>query len=376
MATMHDKYGLAAVVNAAGTFTALGVSRSSPEVSRAAGDALREFFVIDELQQAASEALARLTGAEAGAVTHCVSAAITLSVAAAMMGDAPDRVAALPDVGGAPNRVVLPAGHAVNYGHSILQDIRLAGGVPAIAGTTSACSAADIEAALADPAVACLLLVSSRLVAGPPLDMAACVRVAHARGVPAIIDGAAQDLRISELLATGADLVLVSAHKYMAAPTAGLIVGRKDLVAAVRAHEKGIGRAMKASKEAICGVLAAIEERERLDIRAWSAAQAEKVRQFVERAAGIPGIAATAVADPAGMPFSRVHLAVDPSRCGIDAVAAAQRLQASTPSVWVMPHRLDKGEIVLELVPLDQREIDTLLDCLSNVMRAARGTQA
>ena len=61
-----------------------------------------------------------------------------------------------------------------------------------------------------------------------------------------------------------ADLVLVSAQKYLASPTAGLIIGRKRLVHACRAHEKGIGRAMKATKEAVIGVLAALEERQNL----------------------------------------------------------------------------------------------------------------
>lgn len=85
------------------------------------------------------------------------------------------------------------------------------------------------------------------------------VAAAHAQGLPAIIDAAAQDMRIDDLLKTGADLVLVSAHKYLASPTAGLVIGKKHMVDAVRAQGKGIGRAMKASKEAICDVLATIE---------------------------------------------------------------------------------------------------------------------
>jgi uncharacterized pyridoxal phosphate-dependent enzyme len=375
---IHDRYALTRVINAAGAFTPLGVSRSSAAVGRAAGEALGEFFVMDELQDAAGAAIARLSGGEAGAVTHCVAAGITLSIAAAMAGGAAARVAALPDTTGMPTRVVIPAGHVIDYGHSILQAIRLAGATPVVAGSERRCTIEDLEAELAhgetahggtaQDETACLLLVSSRLTRGEAVDLAGAVAAAHRRGLPAIIDGAAQDLRIAELLATGADLVLVSAQKYLAAPTAGLVIGRADLVAAVRAHEKGIGRAMKASKEAICGVLAAIEERETADPAAWQRAQDEKVAGFVRRAETIPGVAAALVADPTGAPFSRARLTIVPTRAGMDAAALAQALRSGTPPVWVMKQGLDEGQVNLELVPLDAGEVETILARLAEIL--------
>ena len=367
---IHDRYALTRVINAAGAFTPLGVSRSSAAVGRAAGEALGEFFVMDELQDAAGAAIARLSGGEAGAVTHCVAAGITLSIAAAMAGGAAARVAALPDTTGMPTRVVIPAGHVIDYGHSILQAIRLAGATPVVAGSERRCTIEDLEAELPHGETACLLLVSSRLTRGEAVDLAGAVAAAHRRGLPAIVDGAAQDLRIAALLATGADLVLVSAQKYLAAPTAGLVIGRADLVAAVRAHEKGIGRAMKASKEAICGVLAAIEERETADPAAWQRAQDEKVAGFVRRAETIPGIAAALVADPTGAPFSRARLTVDPARAGMDAAALAQALRSGTPPVWVMKQGLDEGQVNLELVPLDAGEVETILARLAEILAA------
>ena len=178
-----------------------------------------------------------------------------------------------------------------------------------------------IQAALAHADTACLLLVSSRLVRGNPIDLQQAVAAAHRRGVAAIIDGAAQDMRIGELIATGADLVLVSAHKYLASPTAGLVIGRRQLVEAVRAQHKGIGRGMKPTKEAIVGALAAIEERQRLDLPEWRQAQDQKVSAFVASANGLNGISARSEVDPAGMPFSRVCLRVDEERARLDARA-------------------------------------------------------
>ena len=366
--TLHDRYGLSHIVNAAGSFTPLSVSRSSAGVGQAAGEALTQFFVIDQLQDVLSAAVSRFTSADAAVAVHCVAAGITLSIAAVMAGSDPVRIAALPNTNGMRNRVVIPAGHAVNYGHPIEQDIRLAGATPILAGSAERCSSHDIATALADPDTACLLLVSSRLVRGQVIDLQQTVAEAHRRGVPAIIDGAAQDMRIGDLLATGADLVLVSAHKYLASPTAGLVLGRRDLVDAVRAQQKGIGRAMKPSKEALIGVLAAIEERQRLDLAEWREVENRKVSTFVARAGKIKGIAARSEADPAGMPFSRACLGIDRERARLDANAVVNALKSGSPSIWVMEHRLADAELVLELVQVSESELEIILLRLSDLL--------
>jgi len=363
--TLHRTYGLTRILNARGTYTPLGVSRASAAIGRAVSEALSGFFVIDELQSRLSDVVSHMTGAQAATVTHCVASGITLSIAASMAGADPDKVAALPDASGLPNRVVVPAGHAVDYGHPILTDIRLAGGIPVLAGTPARCTLDDLAHALADARTACLLLVSSRLVRGERIDLAEAAAAAHRRGVPAIIDGAAQDMRIQELLATGADLVLVSPHKYMASPTAGLVIGRRPLVDAVRAQERGIGRAMKATKEAIVGVLAALEERQTLDLDAWRAEQDRKLRWFLDHTKSIAGIDTRALPDPAGMPFSRAGLQVDPSHPLKTAPALASALQQGEPSIWVMDHLAAQGQLVLELVPLDQDELQEIVERLT-----------
>jgi uncharacterized pyridoxal phosphate-dependent enzyme len=369
MSSLHHTYGLMPVINAAGSYTPVGVSRSTRAVADVVAASLTDFFVIEELQAAAGAALCRYTGAEAGTVVHCASAGITLSIAGVMAGVDPVKIAALPDAAGMPRRVVLPAGHAVDYGHPIVTDIRLAGALPVLAGTEQHCSIAQLEQALAAPDTACLLLVASRLVQGEAVDLAQAVAAAHRRGVPAMVDGAAQDLRIPALLATGADLVVISAQKYLAAPTAGLVVGRAALVQAAHAQEKGIGRAMKATKEALLGCLAAIEQREQLSVSAWQAEQDAKVAFFVEGAARLPGLRAVAVPDPAGLPFSRAVLSVDPATAGRTAATLLQELRAGSPSVWVMGHQAGQGRLALEFVPLRHDEIVRILARLQQILQ-------
>lgn len=131
--SLHDRYGLTRVINARGTFTPLGVSRSSPHVAASVGQALGEFFVIDELQSVFSRAIAQSTGAQAGAVVHCVAAGITLSVAAAIIGCDRDRIAALPRTTGMPfSRVCLTVEAAGNGWNASTLAARLQAGDPPI----------------------------------------------------------------------------------------------------------------------------------------------------------------------------------------------------------------------------------------------------
>ena len=353
--SIHERYRLSVVINAKGTFTPLGVSRSSDGVATAVAQALPEFFVMDELGDRASEAIAQVTGAQAGAVVHCTAAGITLAVAATMTGGDARRIAALPDATDMHHRVVLPACHVVDYGHSNLQGIRLSGAQVDLAGDETRCSMGDLEEELDGPDVSCLFLVSSRLTQGEPLDLVTAVRAAHRRGVPAIIDGAAQFPRIADLLATGADLVLVSGQKYLGSPTAGLVAGTWPLVQAVRAQEKGIGRVMKPTKEAIIGVIAALEEWQAFDRMKWEADELAKVLAFTEAAARIPEVSAEVVPDPTGLQVSRVLLKVK------DAKRVATELEAGVPPIYVMTDRVADDELMLELIPLDADEIATVL---------------
>lgn len=113
---------------------------------------------------------------------------------------------------------------------------------------------------------------------------------------------------------------------------------------------------MKATKEAIVGVLAALEERQRLDITAWRAEQGRKVRWFVKQISDVAGIEAREVPDPAGALFSRVHLRIEPVHRLQTASALALALRSGNPSVWVGENNAENS-LILELVSLNQEEL-------------------
>jgi len=112
---------------------------------------------------------------------------------------------------------------------------------------------------------------------------------------------------------------------------------------------------MKPTKEAIIGVLAALEEWQAFDRVKWEADELAKVDAFVAAASRIPDVTAEVVKDPTGLQVSRVLLKV------ADAKRVATELEAGTPSIYVMTDRMAEGELVLELVPLTAEEIDAVL---------------
>ena len=92
------------------------------------------------------------------------------------------------------------------------------------------------------------------------------LEIAHAHGVPVIVDAAAELPPVENLAAytkLGVDLTVFSGGKDLRGPqSSGLIVGRADLVEACMYHSApnhSIGRGMKVGKEEIVGLVNAIE---------------------------------------------------------------------------------------------------------------------
>lgn len=355
------------VINAWGTPTPFGVSASDAVVAEAAASMLQRHVVMAELQAEAGRRLAQWSGSEAGCVTHCTAAAVTLSVAACMAGGDAGRIARLPDTGGMPGKVAMLEAHQVNYGHAITQAVRLAGARPVACATPHA-----LGALLQEGGFACVLAVESQLAAGSgPALTGALARIAHAHGVPLVVDAAAQDWRAAQLVQGGADLVLLSAQKYLRAPTAGLVLGKAQLVTAVDAQHAGIGRGMKPTKEAIAGVLAALALRGPRSHAAWCAAQAAKLDAVAIAVQAWPGVRVVREADPLGNGFERLWLALDTGASLPDAVEAIRRLRKGDPVVAVAPHRASQNMIGLELSGTADGEVATLIARLADVLRPA-----
>ncbi len=351
--SIREKYGLEPLINATGFPTLVGANVAAPEVIAAVAETLAMNLEIDELQRRASAVIARITGAEAGCVTSSCSSAIAIGVAAAMTGADLGRIMQLPDATGMPDEVVIQKAHDVNFGAQISQMVRLSGARVVEIGTANHVDLFHLTAAITARTAAILFVVSGAV--SPEahlLSLEQCVAEGSRRGIPVIVDVAAQpDVR--PFVSTGADLIIASGHKVIGAPTSGLICGRKDLVRACYLQNWGIGRAMKVGKEGIVGLMAALEVWSRRDAALECGRLAEiadVICAGIEHCSGVS-------AERARQEY-RLALRVDHAAAGLTAQALANLLREGRPAIWVQDAVDSKAEgtVVLDLRRLDREE--------------------
>lgn len=366
------RWGLRPVINASGTMTVIGASSARPEVIEAVAAILPRFVEIDALQQAASRTIARLCGAEAGFITASTAAGITLAVAGAMTGLDRAAIARLPDASGLKYEVAVMAGHLVSYGAPVEQAVRLAGAEVVSVGQATSVAEYELEAALTERTAAALYVISHHAVQYGMLGLRRFNEIAHAHGVPVIVDAAAE-YGLKRFIEEGADIALYSAHKFLRAPTAGIIAGRRNLVRAAYLQNGGIGRGMKVGKEGIAGTIVALEAWESTDHVAQRAAEGRLLALWQAALSERPGIATTIVADPTGNPVDRLRVMVDPAAARTTAWNLTSLLAAGTPSIAVRAEALAHGYFELDPCNLDVAEAQIVSEQLVAALDASLG---
>ena len=393
--TVYGDLGVRTLINAKGPATRLSGGIMRPEVAAAMADASQACVDIADLQAAASRLIAEATGAEAGYVASGASACLLIGAAACITGLDPGKMARLPDTTGMKNECVMVRSQRNFYDHAI----RAAGltivevGLPdryAGAGVRDA-EAWQIDDAISDRMV-CVFYVADAQ-SRPPL--AEVTAVAHARGIPVLVDAAAQlppQHNLRRFISEGADLVAFSGGKALGGPQAsGLLAGRRDLVMAAAlqhlaldifwdmwtpppalidkyrlkgAPQHGIGRSCKAGKEEIVGVLTAL----RLFIAEGDAARhARWLKDCETVAAALDGFLVTITGsnDTAAVPC--VEITLDPDR--MSATELCLRLQAGEPAVALDPAQRDKGIAAVNPMCLKPGEAQAAGEQIARVLR-------
>ncbi|MDA0284294.1 MAG: aminotransferase class V-fold PLP-dependent enzyme, partial [Planctomycetota bacterium] len=254
--------------------------------------------------------------------------------------------------------VLIQKGHCVNYGNPIEQAIRLAGAVPVEVGTVNSCRPEQLRHEIQRGGVTAVVHVESHhTVRYGWVRLPDVCTLAHKFGVPVIVDGAAQDQRLRQLIEDGADIVLTSAHKYLCSTTGGIVAGRTDLIDAIYLQNRGIGRPMKAGKEAIIGAMAALEFRAAQDMAAWTTEQNRKVDLVINSLRDLPGLTLSVDPDPNGCPFSRARLTLDEDTAGHSASSLNAVLAAGDPAVMLRAHHAEEGYLNLDAIELTDDEI-------------------
>jgi L-seryl-tRNA(Ser) seleniumtransferase len=332
--------GVRPVINVATTLTALGGSLMPAEVVEAMARAAASFVDLRELHERAGAELARLTDNEAAYVTNGCAGGIALAVLACITAGVPARIAALPGDERLPRNVVVHRAHRIPYDRAI----ELVGGHIVEIGNVIQTFEWELDAALDENAAAVFFVAGSHLPSAA-LSLETTVRIAHARGVPVIVDAAAQLPPASNLWSftrsAGADVVLFSGGKGLRGPqSSGLMVGRESLIIAARENgspNQRLARALKVSKEDICGLVAAVNRYVHLDHDREAVLWEQVVSGWQERLAGIPGVRAKrSFPNEAGQPVPRLAVEFDSSVLNVTAEAVEQRLWSGNPRIAVL----------------------------------------
>jgi L-seryl-tRNA(Ser) seleniumtransferase len=274
---VYERLGVKRVIHGSGTTTRYGGSMLRPEALEAMREASQMLVNLDELNEAAGAAIARMIGAEAAFVTAGASSGLILQAAACIAGDDPAKITRLPDTHGMRNEIVIQRAHRFAYD----QAYRVAGGVLVEIGLARRTQPFELDAAITERTAAVAYLVSPFTSPPGTLPVEQVIEIAHKRGVPVIVDAASMlppRANLTKFLRLGADLVSFSGGKGIRGPqSTGILAGRRDLVRAASLNgspNQALGRAAKTSKEEIAGLVVALE----LFLKEDEAAQMQRYR--------------------------------------------------------------------------------------------------
>jgi D-glucosaminate-6-phosphate ammonia-lyase len=322
--------GVRPFINAAGTYTAMTASLMPPEVVEAITYASRHYVMLDEVHDKVGERIATLLHCEAAMVTSGAASALTLGTAAVLTGTDRQKIVDLPGLANMKSEVIIQKSHRFGYDHAVRNC-----GVRLVEVETRE----DLEGSITDR-TAMMLFYNNNNTEGRIQDEA-FVQLGKKHGIPTLNDAAADVPPVDNLwkyTKMGFDLVAFSGGKGLRGPqSAGLLLGRKDLIAAARLNAppngNTIGRGLKVNKEEMLGMLAALErylatdhvaERRELDARA------EVIRSGV---ATVPGIKAETFVPEVANHVPHVRISWDAAAKGLTPADVVNGLRAGEPSI-------------------------------------------
>ena len=349
--TIQEKYGFKKVLNTRGPATIFGAAKVPDEIRRDIYDILGESVEIRDLQALVSKAVQKLTGAEAGCAVHCTSAGMTIATAAALAGDDPAKIKALPDITWNKKKVIIQKGQVTGAGDCpVWQVIKICGAQYVEIGEALDCASFHLQSALDENTAAAFYIMEDTF-APNLLPLETFVKICHEKKVPVICDAAyLTDFRM--LAELQVDLAIYSGHKWLGGCTSGIIAGRKDLVHACYLQEMGIGRPMKVGKEGLISVLSAIDYWLNRDVQAIRKSQTAIAEELIKEVKDIPGVTCR-MTESLYSPSVRVTMDIDEKQTGISAQAINDDMALQNPVIITDDYYINQGRFMFDMAYLD-----------------------
>ncbi len=331
---VYKAIGVRPLINCRGTLTIIGGSIELPDVAAAKAAANRQHAHLDEVMAAVGKRLAELTGAEWGMVSSGCAAAMSHATAACVAGGNPDLHVRIPNLEGfARDEVIIPT-HSRNVYDAAIRAV----GVKIIEVETPE----TLQLAIGPRTAMIYIFAGPRNDTGP-MSTEAIAAIAKPHNVPIFVDAAAEILTIPSIhLQRGATLVGYSGGKFIRGPqSAGLLLGRKDLVQAAWVHSAphhGYARAMKVGREEMIGMLAAVENWVKRDHAAEWRLWILRCEYIAERLSRIPGVTTSVQRDPGPSLSNRspsVRIRWSASQLGITGAQVSDLLDKGEPRIAV-----------------------------------------
>ena len=366
----YRRLGVAPIINASGSVTRLGGSRTRPEVLEQMAGTARVMVNIDQLNEKAGEEIARLTGAEAGLVTSGAAGGLLLQAAACIAGNDPVKMQRLPDTEGMKNEIVMQTMHRFPYDHAY----RAAGAKIVEIGDYLFNHPWQLEGAINERTAAvaylCAPFTSKRV-----LPLAQVCEIAHAHDVPVIVDAASMlppRENLHRYLRDGADMVIYSGGKGVRGPQGtGILCGRADLIAAARANASPaqfIGRGMKVAKEEVVGLVTALAMFVDEDEEAEMAYYHRLAQRVVDSLSEVPNLNISLEHDGIDYLIPNAVLRLGGDWPGPSAAQVAAALQQGDPPIYLQQLRAP-DELMVDPLNLTEPETDEVIRRLREALR-------
>ncbi len=326
--------GVRPFINAAGTYTAMTASQLPDQAMAALQVAWGQYVDLNELHDKVGERIASRLQCEGAMVSAGCASALTLATAACLTGDDQEKIRRLPDTTGMKDEVIIQKAHRLGYDHAIRNC-----GVKLVEVET----AAEMNKAT-NPRTAMMCFINTSTNEGQ-VKHEEFLAIAKKHGVPTLIDAAADVPPVENLwrfTKMGFDLVAISGGKGLRGPqSAGLLLGRKDLIAAARLNNvpngDSICRTNKVNKEELVAMLVALEVFLDQDHQAVWKSWEDKCNLIAAAAKSAKGVETEIFVPEIANHVPHLRIKWDYAARGLRPEEAADQLREGEPSIRVRP---------------------------------------